>query len=217
MDLFPIGVVNTIDGNCYGTMYGKNYTFFEPNKGVNGSYIRNLQSLTMQDKLIDMYKRNDPFRQIEYSYSDIFEYEFTPIEKFTRYVEGGLDSFYVVDLSCGEYVAGAITTSITLDNTQYYSTITSSGASFVFAWNGVEFLIGSVASYNETGITLTQTHGVTSILKSTVYPIYEVWAQPGTLDSFKTTGAYDDEKGTPQYGWLREGTVSFITKYPVRI
>lgn len=215
MNLFPIG---DVDGtSSHGHLYGVSYSFLEPNEGCDGSYLRNIQTLTMQDKLIDTYKRNNPFRQIEYRYKDILDKEFTPIKKFARLVEGGLTSFHVVDLSAGEY-KGTIETpySVALDYVGYYSTLSTSGAYYAFIWNGTDFMIGSVSTLSTTTITLTHVYGVTTVTAATVYPIYEVYVQPGGLDSFKTT-VFNKEPTSTSHGWLRDGSVTFVTKYPVGV
>lgn len=215
MYLFPIGDVSS--SYSYGTLYGKTYTFFEPNDSADGKYLRNIQTLTTQDRLIDTYKRNDPFRQIDYSYKDILEREYVPIKKFARLVEGGLNSFYVVDLSCGEYVGSVASPyELTVDDSSYYSTLPSAGAYYGFAWNGTDFMIGHVTDYDATTVTLSRNYGVTTVANAMLYPIYEVFVQPGGLDNFKTT-VFADDNHSPNHGWVREGSVTFVTKYPVRV
>lgn len=214
MNLFPIGTVALNDGT--GTLG----TFFEPNEKVNSSEIRNIQTLTMQNITINTYKKQEPFRKITYQYHNIFESEYNKIRKFSDTVEGGLNSFFVVDLGAGEYV-GTVSSpyTISLDYTNCYSTVSSVGAYYAFAWNGVSFIIGSVESRSTESITLTRTNGTTSITRAYLYPIYEVYVNPGDFDNFSTTVfsySITNSVVNTECGWLRDGTITFISKYPTR-
>lgn len=214
MNLFPIGTVSdTTSGGSIGL-------FFEPNVKANGVFIRNIQTAVMKDITINTYKKQEPFRRITYEYKDIFDSEFSKINKFSQTVEGGLNSFHVVDLSAGEYVGSVESPySISLTNPFYYSTISSVGAYYAFAWNGVNFMIGSVDSSSSSGIDLTHTNGETSVARATIYPIYEVYVNQGDFDSFTTTIFHKSigvSEENVEHGWLRDGTINFTSKYPTR-
>lgn len=213
MNLFPIGAVS--DSDSTGT-FG---TFFEPNSKVNSSYIHNVQTLTLQNITINTYKKQEPFRKITYEYKDIFDFEYEKIKKFSDLVEGGLNSFFVVDLGLGTYIGTVSAGSLTVPYSSCYSTLSSVGAYYSFAWNGVDFMIGAVDSSSTGHITISHQYGETSVSKATIYPIYEVYVAQGDFDNFSTTVFYKS-MGTStvntDHGWMRDGTLNFISKYPSR-
>lgn len=214
MYLFPIGTPAASAST--GTVGTNTYSFFEPNDGATGSLQRNIQTILMQDKMVSAYKKNSPTRQIVYKYSNILTREYNVIKDFAYVIaDGGLNSFFVVDLSAGEYVGTVASPyTISLSYTNLYSTVSSAGAYYGFAWNGSNFMIGTVSNKSSSSVSLTKIGGVATVTGATVYPVFEVFSVPGAMESFNSTIFYKSE-GNNESGWLWEGSIMFTSKYPV--
>jgi len=176
-------------------------------------------------------KKSLPYITISYEYEDILDREYKQIDHFIYSVDDALTSFHVVDLSKGQDPSAVASVTdkwrITLDNTRLYSSVANEKANKIFVYNGVKWKIGDIShvttnatlavdlsSYHRGSLTYSETSAEPSVL---VYPVYEVYASPNTLSSFKTTQYWqeNDLTLTGNGGYMRSGIVSFISKYRV--
>lgn len=227
MDIFPLGTLS--GGSASGTITSVSYTFFEPNVRAYSRPVFTSLVTRFQNQTILSRKKADPYLLINYEYKDIFLREYKQIEHFIDYKEDAVNSFYVIDLSKGE-TPTAINTSSTwtasIPNTRLYSLVQNQKANYVFFYNSIDWKIGTITGLTaNTSIvcnvdtnnfgTLSDTDGavVTGIRATMIYPVYECYVIPNSLNSFKTTNYWASTDSNR--GHMYSGTISFCTKYKV--
>lgn len=174
-------------------------------------------------------KKAEPYLNIIYEYAYILQSEFNQIEHFIESKDDAITPFYVIDLSQGK-IPTAIDTSSTwiasIANTRKYSSVTNLKANLVFFYNGNVWKMGTISSVsantsvtcdvdtNDYG-TMTDTQGavVTGNQKTWIYPVYQCYFNPNGLDSFKVVNRWSNLDSNR--GFMRSGTISFVTKYRV--
>lgn len=227
MDLFPIGSLSA--NSDTGTIDSITYSFFEPNNGCISNRVYNTLVTQFYDQTMLARKKALPHLTLQYTYDNIWDREFRQIEHFIDEMEDALNPFWVIDLSKGS-TPTSVTDSggdwvVAITNTQLYSTTANMKAHRAFVYNGVSWKEGPVTSINtNTNITIdvdTSDYGnlalATANLDSIVYPMYEVYVPPNILQNFRLGPFIDEDRGSTSVdgGFMRSGTVSFISKYKV--
>lgn len=227
MDLFPIGTMSAASGT--GTIDAVSYSFFEPNGGASSSLSFTSLITRFQNMSIVARKKADPYLTINYEYNNIYSSEYRQIEHFLYSKDDAVNSFYVVDLSKGELPTAMNTSSTwtaSIANTRLYSTVTNKKSNYVFFSNGVSWKIGTISTVNtnvsvvcdvdtnDFGV-LTDTEGavITGNRRTMIYPMYQCFATPNSLNSFKTDQYWNNNDSNR--GFLYSGNISFISKYKV--
>lgn len=229
MDLYPIGALS--GGSGTGAIDSVNYSFFEPNRRVHSSPTHTTLVTRFQSQTLLARKKADPFLTITYEYAYIFNSEYMQIEHFIHSQDDATNPFMVVDLSKGE-VPTAINTASTwiasIPNTRLYSATTNMKANYVFFWNAgiAAWKLGTVTAVTaNTSVTcdvdtnnfgaMTDAQGavVTGNNKVFIYPVYECYFNPNSLDSFKVVHHWPNTES--ERGFMRSGSVSFVSKYKV--
>jgi hypothetical protein len=225
MKLYPIGDVSATYSR--GIIDGISYSYFEPNSGCNSYKLYDNLITTYEQQTIQTRKKSLPNIMINYKYNNIFDKEYIQIEHFIDKVEGGLDSFYVVDLSKGSNPSAITPTSTTwtcnITNTLPYSATTNQKANYGFFWNGNKFKIGSVTTVTvNTSVvfTISTPYGDLSSTNAKndglVYPVYNCYHNGNDISNFEIAGYANDKLNDPDTaGFLRSGEVSFNSKYHV--
>ena len=232
-DLFPIGLMSAPAVNT-GAMDGINYSMLEPNNGTTSKAIYSNLVTTFENQTRLTRKKAQPYLTMSYTYENIFAREFNQIDHFADYVEEGLNSFFVVDWSKGQTptvnTTGGATWVTEIDNTRLYSAIANQKAYYVFYWNSASWKFGTISSISaNTSITVdvdSDNYGglsdaagavVTGSGGVIVYPVYEVYMVPGSISNFKSTAfvPHIDMNTTSDGGWMRSGTMSFVSKYKI--
>jgi hypothetical protein len=227
MDLFPTGTMAS--GSDNGTIDFVSYSFFEPNvKALSSPTFTSLVS-RFQNQTILARKKADPYLTLTYEYNNIYLSEYQQIEHFIDSKEDAVNSFYVVDLSKG-ILPTAIDTSSTwtasIPNTRLYDTVQNQKANYMFFYNGRTWKLGTVSTVNANVSVvcnvdsnnygaMTDAEGaiITDPEMTMVYPVYQCFANPGGINSFKTTVYWSNEDS--ERGFMYSGNLSFITKYKV--
>jgi hypothetical protein len=227
MDLFPIGTM--ADGSDNGTIDSVSYSFFEPNVRATSSPKFTSLVSRFQNQTILARKKADPYLTLNYEYNNIYASEYQQIEHFIDSKEDAVNSFYVVDLSKGT-LPTAINTSSTwtasIANTRLYDTVTNQKANYMLFYNGVTWKLGTVTTVNANVSVVcnvdTNNYGamtdaegaiITEPIMTMVYPVYQCFTPPGSLESFKTTVYWSNED--ENRGFLYSGNLSFVTKYKI--
>lgn len=227
MQLFPIGTVSS--GNNYGTISGRQYTFFEPNAGCQPmpnytSLISRFQNMTISTR-----KKASPYLSVTYKYNNIYSIEYEQIADFIDSVDESVTSFYLVDLSRGVRPS-AIDTSSTwtasITNTRLFDTVQNQKADYIFFWNTLKWKIGTISAVTaNTSVQCdvdTNNYGAMSDLEGTVvtgnravmvYPIYQVYANQGALNSFQVVDYWPNTDSNRGYRY--SGDITFISKYKI--
>ena len=227
MDLFPLGTLSGGSGN--GTIDSVSYSFFEPNVKASSNARFSTLVTQFQSQTILARKKASPMLTISYEYNNIFLSEFSQIEHFLYSKDEGVTSFYVVDLSKGILPTGIATTSTwtaSIANTRLYSAVLNQKANYCFFSNGIAWKLGLVTTVNaNTSIVcnvdtnnygiLTDVQGavITGKRRTMIYPVYQCFASPQSLDSFSTGeywNNYDSERG-----FLYSGNITFTSKYHI--
>jgi hypothetical protein len=229
MDLFPIGeIANSQD---YGTMDSCNYDMFEPNSNTMSQPVYNNLITLFQNQARMTRKKAEPHLSITYNYENIFDSEYRQIEHFVDYVEDALNSFYTVDWSRHQKVlknaADGTNWKVYISRTRPYSTTENKNANYMLLWNGSSWKLGQVITVSKNlylhgknyyYVTITPLYGNLSRASaqtfSLAYPVYSVYFTPAALSEFEATvlvyaasGSYEDG------GWMRSGSLTFISKY----
>ena len=226
MKIFPIGTA--VAATNLATIDSKKYAFFEPNKSVSSNKMHTTLVTRFENQSMLTRKKAEPFLMITYEYEDIFDREYRQVEHFLDDVDDALTSFRVVDLSKGKKPS-AITDSsgdwvVSISNTRMYSATANLRADSAFVWNGRAWKEGSVSAITaNTSITLdvdASNFGNLSLANAQtggiVYPTYVCYANPNQLSNFKSTKYWNDDVDfSSDGGWMRSGTVSFVSKYKV--
>jgi hypothetical protein len=228
MKLFPVGTVSA--ASKAGSINSISYYMFEPNNGCHSTVKNTILTTLFQDQTLLTRKKADPTLTLSYEYDNIFDREYRQIEFFVNDVEDALDPFFIVDFSKGQSPSAVASSAgvwtVHLDNTVLYSKVLNQKANKVFLWDGHgNWKVGDVLSLtanasvrvdigsNNFGSGLTN---VTASKDSIIYPIYEVYFMQNAMASFKTTVYLDGKMtSTEDSGYMRSGTLSFISKYKV--
>jgi len=224
MLLFPVGTVNNSDST--GTLNSITYTLWEPNNGCHVSRVYHNIIEKFESGILTTRQKAEPLLNITYSYENIFHKEYKQIEHFVRHRKAELHSFYTVDWSSG-YTPTSITDvsgrwKVVIDSTLDYSATGNMKSNFGLLWNGNTFRIGQVYSVNTaTSIELSLQYGNLSLTKAqneaNIYPIYNVYFTQNPLSGFQPGDYIGGSLSNTNFaGYMRSGTVSFITKYKVR-
>lgn len=225
MLVFPVGTINSSDST--GTLNDSTYTLWEPNNGCHVSRIYHNIVEKFEAGIITTRQKAEPLLTITYNYDNIFHKEYKQIEHFVRHRKAELHSFYTIDWSSGytpDSVASLVSGrwKITIDSTLDYSATGNMKSNFGILWNGSAFRIGQIYSVNTaTSVDMLLQYGNLSLTKaqteSNFYPIYNVYFTQNPLSGFQPTVYIGgDLSNTDFAGYMRSGTVSFITKYKVR-
>jgi hypothetical protein len=225
MKLFPIGDVCATYSR--GIIDDISYSYFEPNNGCSSYKLYDNLITTFEQQTIQTRKKSLPNIIINYKYDNIFDKEYIQVEHFIDKVGGGLDPFYVVDLSKGSKPSAIAPTSSTwtcsITNTLPYSITTNQKANYGFLWDGVKFKIGSVTTVTaNTSVvfTISTRYGDLSSTNAKndglVYPVYNCYHNGDDISNFEITGYVNDKfNDLDTVGFLRSGEVSFNGKYHV--
>ena len=226
MNIFPMGLVAATSDS--GTLDGISYNFFEPNAGCSDNYQFDILTSVFQNKIMLTRKKSEKTLIIEYRFDNIFDREYRQIEHFISAMDESLTSFWVVDFSKGQspdsIAASGSDWLVTIDNTRLFSIIANQKANRAFIKWGTTWKEGQVITITtNTSMVVdvdTNNYGNLSLananLHAMVYPMYEVYAMQGTLANLKTT-IYVPEKINidKSGGWMRSGSISFVSKYKV--
>ena len=227
MYIFPIGLLSAASGN--GTIDSVSYSFFEPNQKCSSAPIHTSLQAKFQTQTILSRKIAEPYLIITYEYGNIFSSEYRQIEHFVDKKEDAVNSFYVIDLSQGE-VPTAINTSSTwtpsIANTRLYSAISNVKSNYIFFFNGVQWKLGTTTAVTtNTSVTtdvdtnnygdMTDTQGavVTGNQRVHIYPVYQCYLNPNSLQNFKPTGYWNNKD--ENRGVMYSGNISFVSKYKI--
>lgn len=225
MDIFPVGTVAaSVDT---GTIDSVSYSMFEPNLRCKSSPIFSVLTTKFDQQTMLTRKKAEPYQVIQYEYENIYDSEYRQIEHFVySSAEGGNAPFHVVDFSAG-IKPTSVTASlgdwiVAINNTRLYSTAVNKKSCRAFLWTGSSFKEGDVNNLvANTSITVdidTLNYGSLTATDANsyawLYPIYECYLAESPLSSFNTTFFIDDSDVNAR-GWMRSGTVSFMSKYKV--
>lgn len=226
MDIFPIGEVSASTSS--GTIDSVSYSMFEPNvRAYSRKEYINLVT-TFQNKNVLTRKKADPFLHILYEYDNIFAREYRQIADFVDEMDEVLTSFWVVDWSMAHTPTSVIDASgdwtAAIDNTRLFSTTANMKSWKAFFWDGVNWKVGNVDSISaNTSITVDvdgDDYGGLTLananLSANVYPIYQCYCAPNTMQSFKTTyHIKGDVSVNKDGGYMYSGNIAFTSKYRV--
>lgn len=227
MLLFPLGELT--GGLGTGKIDDVVYNFFEPNKKARSSVTHTTLISQFETMTILTRKKAQPFLNITYEYRNVFQSEFNQIEHFIISIGDANTSFFIIDLSQGQ-VPSVINTSSTwvasIPNTRLYSNVTNLKANYIFFYNGSIWKLGTISSISaNTSVTtdvdtnnygtMTDAQGaiVTGNSKVFIYPVYQCYLNPNSLDSFKVTNRWDNNDS--DRGFMYSGTISAVSKYKV--
>lgn len=216
MLLFPIGELQT--DSSQGVIGSERFTFFEPNASVSSHKIFNVDALKRRDQTLRTSKKAEPFITFSYTYDNIFNREFTPIDMFMSLVGGPLLSFFAPDLTKGERIKDPVAFPYQFKTTlrRLYTAVVAHGANYALIWGGPgtgDLAVAQVTSVETGYVLLSRLFGVANISNAIIYPLYEVFLtedSPGTWEP----GDYLEES-TTEHGFLWSGKMSFSTRYPV--
>ena len=224
--LFPIGTTSSVN---YGTIDGLQYDMFEPNAGCTSHKIHTTLLTTFQDQTMLSRKKAEPYLNITYNYTYIFDREYRQIEHFVDDVDDALTSFYTIDWSQGRSPSNIASTAgdwvVSMDRTLSYTATANMKSNKMFVWNGSSWKMGDVSSLTKNAsITLNVSstvrgglsHNDITLSKTLVYPVYEVRLTPNVLSNFERTVYWKEQiKNDKDGGFMRSGNVSVLTKYKV--
>ena len=225
MLVFPVGTINSSDST--GTLNSITYTMWEPNNGCSSNRIYHNIVSKFESGILTTRQKAEPLIAIHYNYENIFHKEFKQIEHFVRHRKAELNSFYTVDWSSGhtpDSVASLVSGrwKVVIDSTLDYSATGNMKANFGMLWDGNKFRIGQIYSVNTaTSIDLSLQYGNLTLTsaqnEANLYPLYEVYFTQDPIQGFQPTQYIGgDLSNTDFAGYMRSGTVSFISKYKVR-
>ena len=215
MIVFPIG--NMHDTVSTGTMFGAEHTFFEPNNGVKSNKNFTVNSIRKTDQTQSTAKKAEPFAAFEYSYSDIFNYEYQVIDQFTSLVGGPLSPFYAPDLTRGARAQGLVDLPYQLTDPsfrRFYSAEFGRMANYALFWDSVNLGVAHVAGVTANYVQLNPVVGAfQSFVNPSIYPLYEVFMGDDGAKNWET-GVYIDSPGK-EGGYTWKGKLVFTTRWPV--
>lgn len=219
--LFPIGTVT--NGSDLGTIDSINYSMFEPNKFAESRKVYNILTTKFEDMTVQTRKKALPFLTIKYKYENIWQSEFEQIEHCVEDIEEALNPVYVVDFSKGikptSVADAAGNYLISIGNTRKFSTIANYKSYRVFLWTGDSWKLGYVSSITtNASILMVPEYGKLTAAAATaedtmVYPVYEMYMEPNSLDSFQVTQSVPHSEN--KYGTMWSGEISFTSRYKV--
>lgn len=221
--LFPIGTV--ANATNLGTIEGISYSFFEPNREVSSKDMFNILVGQFEQQSVITRKKANPYINISYSYDGIFAREYNQIEHFiTSIAQGGLTSFYVVDLSRGLTVSSvnvtggghwqpAIPSTRYFANTKIYAFINTPSDGFRLAPYTSKTVNASL-TLNNTG-DFGNLSSANAAAYGMIYPAYEAYCTADPLSDFKSVEYVPQNISvTADGGFTRTGSISFMSKYP---
>lgn len=224
MELYPIGTVAT--GTSLGTIDNVSYKMFEPNSGCKSIKVHSNLLTTFQDKAILARKKAEPYLNIVYEYTYIFDREFKQIEHFVDSVDDSLTTFYTVAWDRGSspdsIASSAGTWRVTIDYTRDYSATSNMKSNYMLVSDGKKWKMGDVSEIsanNYVDVSVDEgalTHSSIEIKKILVYPVYEVRFLDNVLNNFEKLVYWNDTiSRTAPGGMMRSGNTTFISKYKV--
>ena len=228
MKLFPIG--NVCSKCNTGSIDGISYSVFEPNAGCKSSKIYTTLLTTFQDQTILSRKKAEPYLNITYEYTYIFDREYKQIEHFVDTVDDALTSFYTIDWSRGRTPSAVASSAgiwtVSIDDTRDYSATANKKSNYAFVWNGANWKMGNVTTVTKkTSIAVTMTpynrggllYSSIVVNDTMVYPVYEVRLSQNALSTFERTVYWHETTNRSQNGgFMRSGVVNFLSKYKVK-
>ena len=225
MDLYPVGTV--AGSTSQGTIDGVSYSMFEPNVRCSSQEIHTILSTVFEQQIMLSRKKAEPMISFSYEYNNIFDREWRQIEHFIYAYNETLTPFFLIDFSKGQ-TPSSITASgdwtVSIANTRLYSTVENYKANRAILWNGSKWKEGQITTVTtNTSIIVdidTNNYGSLTITEAQadaiIYPVYEVYLALGGASQFKTTEYWDESVTiSNDGGWLRTGTITFISKYKV--
>ena len=224
MILFPIGTVSTTES--VGTINHITYKLWEPNDGCFSKKIYHNLVSQFDEAILTTRQKAEPTLSINYIYSNIFHKEYKQIEHFVSNRKSQLNPFFAVDWSSG-YTPTTVASvagdwQVVIDSTLDYSATINMKANYLLLWNGNKFRIGNVTNINSaTRLTISKDYGNLSLTDSqnnaNAYPIYEVYFTQDPLQNFTQSDYIGGNLSKTDFGgYMRSGTVAFISKYKVR-
>jgi len=223
MFLFPCGTINSSDST--GTINNLTYSLWEPNDGCSSNKIFYNIVSQFENQILTTRQKAEPALSIIYKYTDIFNKEFVQIRHFVEKVGGDLNPFYTIDWSNGytPSVVASVTGGwqIVIDTTSDYSATSHMKSNYVLVWDGLSFRVGNVTNINSaTRLTFSKDYGNLTLSNaqdnSNVYPIYKVYFSQNPLANFEPSVYIGGNLSKTEFsGWMRQGTINFITKYKV--
>jgi len=226
MNLYPIGLIAA--ASDAGTLDSVSYSLFEPNKKCSSQSIHDILTTKFQDQTMLARKKSFPFLTIQYEYENIFDREFRQIEHFVAEMEDALTSFFVVDFSKGLTPSGITDSTgdwvVAITNTRLFSEVANQKAHRAFVYNGSSWKEGPITAITtNTSITVdvdTSNYGALALASanssSIVYPMYQVYFSSNVLQNFSTSVYIEEDRNlTDDGGFMRSGSMGFISKYKV--
>ena len=223
MKVFPMGTVAA--GVNYGTIDGVQCPFFEPNsKAFSHPIHYSLQTL-FQNQSILTRKIAEPSLSITYEYTNIYFHEFLQIKECVADVEEAVDTIYVVDLSAGTLPDSMPSWVPHIGWTGLYSSVANMKANYMFLNNSTQWKIGvvnSIVTNTSIQLTVTDNYGdmteaqaavVTGNARTHIYPMYECYIVPNSLQNFSVTGYWSNKDSMRGPMW--SGSISFTSKYRI--
>jgi len=216
--LYPIGILTATDtsqGKWTSGGTGVN-DLFEPNMGCTSQISDNVLVSQFENHAIQTRKRIPNFRNLKYSYEDIWSREYEQIERFFELRDGRAERFHVIDFSQNEKcTAMSITNSnvsASISDTHRFSTTSGRTGYYACAWKPTQasLVVGKMVSISaDKQITFTASWGDLSVYGGNiyVYPVIECYFG-GDLNNFKQ-GEFNPEDGDDR-GYMYSGDVSFI-------
>ena len=227
ISLFPIGT--TASGVDYGTIDDIQYDMFEPNAGCVSHKVHTTLLTTFQDQTMLSRKKAEPYLNITYNYTYIFNREYRQIEHFVDSVDDALTPFFTIDWSQGRTASNVASAAgnwvVSIDRTLDYTATTNMKSNKMFVWNGTSWKMGDVSStIKNTSVTISIStnnrgglkHTNISLDKTLVYPVYEVRLTPNALNNFERTVYWKEQvKNDTNGGFMRSGEIAMISRYKV--
>jgi len=215
--IFALGYLNnTTDSRGSWTDGGTPETsLVEPNSGCKSSPQDTTLSGISENHSIVTRQKIPIYRNIQYTFSDIWHREYREIERFYELCNGKADRFYAIDFSAGEPVTGFkiaggnLTASIT--DTSSFNTTAGKGGYWqccVKSTNASLRVGKSVSISADANVVFVASYGdLTNFVtgKVTAYPLYNC-IFTDDLSNFKV-GEHNPETDADG-GYMRSGNVS---------
>jgi len=224
--IFPIGLISATSDT--GILDSIVYDFFEPNNGCSDNYQFDILTSMFQNRIMLTRKKSEKTLVIEYRFENILDREFRQIEHFIESVDESLTPFWIIDFSKGQTPDSIANSSgdwlVSIKNTRLFSIIANQKAHRVFIKWGKSWKEGTVVTISTNSSIVvdvdTNNYGNLSLananLHAMIYPMYEVYVMQNSLANLKTTVYIPESININQSGgWMRSGSLSFVSKYKV--
>ena len=220
--LFPIGYLtaSTESRGAWAVDTTATNYFFEPNMGCQSNQNDTTLTSEMENHSLVTRQKIPIFRNVAYSYEDIWAKEFEVIDRFYTLTDGRAGRFYVIDLSQQEkattyqHAAAAAQVTANIPDTHRFNTTAGKAGYWAAAWKPVNasILVGKMVSKStDTSITFTASYGDLKTNSGLgdiyIYPVLNVLFGD-TIANFESGEFVPTDDDTR--GYMKSGNVTFL-------